>query len=371
MLVGTVRPFLGDIDLAKLHLHHRMRIFGFGPFAGFHVVDLGEHAIVQLRIRVGIVALLPSGYVSGIRVSRIQMLVVARIVDICGIVWLNFERYVDAVGFLCDDTVFAVKRHRHRAAFARLIDTVRGRIFARQRLIAVLHRHMLCDVGAVGCIREIDRIHPLGQGVGDREDLDLRGRGDGGIDLFECFRQIRRIRAVEFHAIHRIGLTRKIIHLIGFGSGLHHVQGGVAAPVSLSQGGSIVVIEVITASGAMYVFANVIRVHPIVSDRHAIRFGRIFRPRPPPAGIATAVIRGRTVRRIAIREEDDVLLHTRATLQIVVCLLERGLPVGAALGVTLHGAVDFRDVYGEILLDSSVRTECHHRHPYLLILRQI
>ena len=61
MLVGTVRPLLGDVDLAKLHPHHRMRIFGFGPYTGFHAVDLGEHAIVQLRIRVGTVAWLPSG----------------------------------------------------------------------------------------------------------------------------------------------------------------------------------------------------------------------------------------------------------------------------------------------------------------------
>ena len=38
------------------------------------------------------------------------------------------------------------------------------------------------------------------------------------------------------------------------------------------------------------------------------------------------------------REEDDVLLHTRAAFQIV-CLLERGLPVGAAVGVTLHGVL--------------------------------
>lgn len=77
MLVGTVRPLLGDVDLAKLHLHHRMRIFGFGPYTGCRAVDLGEHAIVQLRIRVGIVALLPGGYVSGIRVSRIRILVLS------------------------------------------------------------------------------------------------------------------------------------------------------------------------------------------------------------------------------------------------------------------------------------------------------
>ena len=31
-----------------------------------------------------------------------------------------------------------------------LIDTVRGRISARQRGIAVFHRHILCDVGTVG-----------------------------------------------------------------------------------------------------------------------------------------------------------------------------------------------------------------------------
>ena len=70
--------------------------------------------------------------------------------------------------------VCAVKRHRHRA-IARLIDTVRGRISARQRLIAVFHRHILCDIGTVGHASEIDRVDPLGQGVSDGEDLDLRG----------------------------------------------------------------------------------------------------------------------------------------------------------------------------------------------------
>jgi len=54
----------------------------------------------------------------------------------------------------------------------------------------------------------------------------------------------------------------------------------------------------------------------------------------------------------------------------IVCLLERGLPVGAALGVTLHGVVDFRDVCGEILLERSVSAECHHRHTYSLRFRQ-
>ena len=101
-------------------------------------------------------------------------MLVAGISGIGGIAWLDLEGYVDAVGFLCDDAVIAVKRHRHRA-IARLIDTVRGRISARQRLIAVFHRHILCDIGTVGHASEIDRVDPLGQGVGDGGDLDLRG----------------------------------------------------------------------------------------------------------------------------------------------------------------------------------------------------
>ena len=65
-----------------------------------------------------------------------------------------------------------------------------------------------------------------------------------------------------------------------------------------------------------------------------------------------------------------MLLHTRAALQIV-CLLERGLPVGAAIGVTPHGVVDFRDVCGELLLERSFSAECHHRHLDLLLRRQL
>ena len=99
-------------------------------------------------------------------------MLVAGISGIGGIAWLDLEGYVDAVGFLCDDAVIAVKRHRHRA-IAKLIDTVRGRISARH--IAVFHRHILCDIGTVGHASEIDRVDPLGQGVSDGEDLDLRG----------------------------------------------------------------------------------------------------------------------------------------------------------------------------------------------------
>ena len=274
MLVVAVRPLLGDVDLAKLHLHHRMRIYSFGRFAGCHVVDLGEHAIVQLRIRVGIVASLPSGYVSGIRVSRIRIVVAARIVGICSIAWLDFKGNVDDISLFYDDAISTVERHRHRTT----VGIVCGRISALQRGIAVLHRHILCDVGTVGGTCELDRIHPLGQGVGDGEDLDLRRRSNAGIDLIECFRQIRRIRAVEFHAIHRIGLTRKIIHLIGVGSGLHHVQGGVAAIFGFSQRGRVIKAILVAASCAIYATGTAVRVlPPTVSVRLAIRFGRIFR----------------------------------------------------------------------------------------------
>ena len=296
MLVGTVRPLLGDLNLAKLHLHHRTRIFGFGPFAGFHAVDLGEHAIVQLRILVGIVAVLPSGCVSRIRVSRIRISLVFRIVGICGIAWLDFEGNVDDISLFCDDAISTVERHRHGTS----VGIVCGRISARQLGIAVLHRHMLCDVGTVGCTSEIDRIHPLGQGVGNGEDLDLRGRGNGGIDLVECFRQILRIRAVKFLAVHRIGLSGEISHLLRISGSLHHIECSIATPVSFSQGGSIVITFPITATCTMHTFRRGL---PAI-----VRIASI-----PPSTAPNRVI-GYTVRRIAIRQEDDVLLHTRATL---------------------------------------------------------
>ena len=192
MLVGTVRPLLGDVDLAELHLHHRMRIFGFGRCTGFHVVDLGEHAIFQLRIHVGMVALLLSGCVSRIRVSRIRIFVVFRIVGICGIAWLDFEGNVDDISLFCDDAIRIVERHRHGTS----VGIVCGRISAhRLDSIAVPHRHRVCDIASAD---EIDRIHPLGQGVGDGEDLDLRGRGNVG-------RSLRIVVAVVF--IHAVGLV--------------------------------------------------------------------------------------------------------------------------------------------------------------------
>ena len=295
MLVGTVRPLLGDLNLAKLHLHHRTRIFGFGPFAGFHAVDLGEHAIVQLRILVGIVALLPSGCVSRIRVSLIRI-VVARMVGICSIAWLDFEGNVDDISLFCDDaisTVSTVERHRHGASAG----IVCGRVSARQHGTAVLHRHRLCDIASAD---ELDRIHPLGQGVGDGEDLDLRRRGNGGINLVECFRQILRIRAVKFLAVHCIGLSGEIIHLLRISGSLHHIECGIATLVSLSQGGSIVITFPITATCTMHTFRRGL---PAI-----VRIASI-----PPSTAPNRVI-GYTVRRIAIRQEDDVLLHTRATL---------------------------------------------------------
>ena len=255
-----------------------------------------------------------------------MLLVVFRIVVICGIAWLDFEGNVDVISLFCDDaisTVSTFERHRHRT-FAGIIDTVFGRIFARQLGTAVPHRHILRDVGVVGDTCELDRIHPLGQGVGDGEDLDLRGRGDGGIDLVECVRQILSVRAVKFLAIHCIGFNGELSHLLRISGSLHHIECSIATLVSLSQGRLIIVTVVITTSGAMYALVFVIRVliQPIVSDRLASLFGRIFRlrgiiraPQRMRIGIATAAIRGRTECRIAIREEDDVLLHIRATWQ--------------------------------------------------------
>ena len=301
-MLTAALPLLGDDDLAKLHLHHRTRIFGFGPFAGFHAVDLGEHAIVQLRILVGIVALLPSGCVSRIRVSLIRI-VVARMVDICGIAWLDFEGNVDDISLFCDDaisTVSTVERHRH-GAMVGTVDAVCGLVFARRHgSTAVLHRHILRDVGIVGCICELDRIHPLGQGVGDGEDLDLRRRGNGGINLVECFRQILSVRAVKFLAVHCTGLIGEISHLLRISGSLHHIECSIATPVSFSQGGSIVITFPITATCTMHTFRRGL---PAI-----VRIASI-----PPSTAPNRVI-GYTVRRIAIRQEDDVLLHTRATL---------------------------------------------------------
>ena len=302
MRVVAVRPLLGDLNLAKLHLHHRTRIFGFGRCTGFHVVDLGEHAIFQLRIHVGMVALLLSGCVSRIRVSRIRiLLVVFRIVGICGIAWLDFEGNVDDISLFCDDAIRIVERHRHGAIAGIIIDTVCGLISAhRLGNIAVRHRHISRDVGAVGYIREIDRIHPLGQGVGDGEDLDLRRRGNGGINLVECFRQILSVRAVKFLAVHCTGLIGEISHLLRISGSLHHIECSIATPVSFSQGGSIVITFPITATCTMHTFR---RGWPAI-----VRIASI-----PPSTAPNRVI-GYTVRRIAIRQEDDVLLHTRATL---------------------------------------------------------
>ena len=319
--------------------------------------------------------MLPGGYVSGIRVSHIRIVVAARIVGICGIAWLDFEGNVDVISLFCDDaisTVSTVERHRH-GAIAGTVDAVYGRISARQLGTAVLHRHILRDVGTVGDTCELDRIHPLGQGVGDGDDLDLRGRGNGGIDLVECFRQILSVRAVKFLAIHCIGFSGEIGHLIRISGSLHHIECGIATFVSLSQGGSIVETVCIAISCTVRAIGTTIRIFtPHVPLCLAGLRGRIFRMSSPPIPKRiriTSAVRGRTVCRIAIREEDDVLLHTRAAFQIV-CLLERGLPVGAAVGVTLHGVVDFRGVRGERLLEKSVSAECHYRHTYLLIIRQ-
>ena len=296
-MLTAALPLLGDDDLAKLHLHHRTRIFGFGPFAGFHAVDLGEHAIVQLRILVGIVALLPSGCVSRIRISRIRIsLVVFRIVGICGIAWLDFEGNVDDISLFCDDaisTVSTVERHRHGTSAG----IVCGRVSARQHGTAVLHRHRHCDIASAD---EIDRIHPLGQGVGDGEDLDLRRRGNGGINLVECFRQILSVRAVKFLAVHCTGLIGEISHLLRISGSLHHIECSIVTPVSFSQGGSIVITFPITATCTMHTFRRGL---PAI-----VRIASI-----PPSTAPNRVI-GYTVRRIAIRQEDDVLLHTRATL---------------------------------------------------------
>ena len=229
------------------------------------------------------------------------------------------------------------------------------------------------DVGAVDDTCELDRIHPLGQGVGDGEDPDLRGRGDAGIDLVECFRQILSIRAVKFLAIHCIGFSGEIGHFISISGSLHHIQGGISTPVSLSQGGSIVEAVVIATSCTVRAIGTTIRIFtprvPLCSAGLRSRIFRMSSPLAPPRRRITSAVRSRTVCRIAIREEDDVLLHTRAALQIV-CLLERGLPVGAAIGVTPHGVVDFRDVCGELLLERSFSAECHHRHLDLLLRRQ-
>ena len=81
-------------------------------------------------------------------------------------------------------------------------------------------------------------------------------------------------------------------------------------------------------------------------------------------GIAPAV-RGRTERRIAIGQEDDVFPHARASLQ-TIRLLKRGLPVGSTIRFAGHSCFNLADRCGEALLSRGLVAECHNRHLDLL-----
>ena len=237
-----------------------------------------------------------------------------------------------------------------------MIDTVRGRISARQHLIAVFHRHIPRNVGTGSHASEIDRVDPLGQGVGDGEDLDLRGGGDAGIDLVECFCQILSIRAIEFLTVHRTGFTGEIGHSIGVSRSLHHIKRNITLPpVGLGQSGSIVVtVVIITTLGTC--------------TMHTLRCSTPIIIRIAPFFAAPNRIIGYTERRIAIGQENDVLLHARASLQIIR-LLKRSLPVGSTIRFAGHSCFNLADRCGEALLSRGLVAECHNRHLDLLRFR--
>ena len=331
-----------------------------------------------MRFGIGEVALLPCRFYACISFSHVRIsLIIGCVVRICGVARLDLEGDVDGFVFVDDHAVPIVECHGNRA-IAVVVDVVDGCISAYGCAI-VGCRHILRDIGAVCHIGEIDRINPLRQGVGDGIRSDFRGCGDGVVDLFERLRQIFRGRSVVFLAGDGVRVFGEVAHLLGVARSLHHVQGCVPTSVGCRQRGRIVVTVVIVIAVAVDVSVHVVRVGfplvgrppiiPIIVSQ-AVCLGLVFRtlrPTTQPLSLKASGIGCVSEGRIAVRQEDDILLRTGTSRRQIVRCFQGVFPVGSAIWPRIDGRADI--ARGNRELRSYLRpvAERHHGHLHLLL----